>query len=73
MAGRNLSLFPSAKLPRVLRFEPPLETGYQTSSMTSFNHVALGSIGEWIYRVILGMEPDEANVKHGAVTVLVCQ
>ena len=29
--------------------------GPQSSMMNSFNHFAIGSIGEWIYRVILGI------------------
>ena len=28
--------------------------------MNSFNHYAYGAVGEWLYRVVLGMEPDEA-------------
>lgn len=27
--------------------------------MNSFNHYAFGSVGEWMYRVILGINPDE--------------
>jgi alpha-L-rhamnosidase len=27
--------------------------------MTSFNHFAFGAVGEWIYKVILGISPDE--------------
>jgi len=29
--------------------------------MNSFNHAALGSVGEWMYRTILGIEPDESH------------
>ncbi len=41
--------------------QQPLAEGFQTSSMNSFNHAALGSVGEWIYRTILGIEPDETQ------------
>jgi alpha-L-rhamnosidase len=29
--------------------------------MNSFNHQEFASVGEWIYRVILGIEPDESR------------
>ena len=34
--------------------------------MNSFNHYAYGAIGEWLYRVVAGIEPDEseAGFKH---------
>jgi len=32
---------------------------FQTPSMNSFNHYAYGSIGDWMYRVIAGISPDE--------------
>ena len=35
--------------------------GPQSSMMNSFNHFAIGSVGEWIYRVILGINLDENN------------
>jgi len=35
--------------------------GFQDPGMNSFNHWALGSVGEWMYRVILGIEPDESD------------
>ncbi|MHA1650149.1 MAG: glycoside hydrolase family 78 protein [Candidatus Helarchaeota archaeon] len=37
------------------------ERGFQSKLMTSFNHFAFGSIGEWIYRIILGINPDETQ------------
>jgi alpha-L-rhamnosidase len=37
----------------------PQIPGFQTNSMNSFNHQEFASVGEWIYRVILGIEPDE--------------
>lgn len=29
--------------------------------MNSFNHYAYGAVGDWLYRVVLGMEPDERD------------
>jgi len=39
---------------------------FQDSSMNSFNHTALGSIGHWIYRNIGGIQnaPESAGYKH---------
>ncbi|MHA1268987.1 MAG: family 78 glycoside hydrolase catalytic domain [Candidatus Helarchaeota archaeon] len=34
---------------------------FQTTTMNSFNHYSIGSVGEWIYRVILGINLDEKN------------
>jgi alpha-L-rhamnosidase len=33
---------------------------FQDASMNSFNHYAYGAIGEWMYRVMAGIEIDEA-------------
>jgi alpha-L-rhamnosidase len=32
------------------------ERGYQSPEMNSFNHYALGSVGEWLYRYVLGID-----------------
>jgi alpha-L-rhamnosidase len=32
--------------------------GFQDPGMNSFSHYALGSVGEWMYRTILGINPD---------------
>ncbi|THF79853.1 glycoside hydrolase family 78 protein [Cohnella fermenti] len=32
--------------------------GFQTPSMNSFNHYSLGSVGEWMYRYLGGIEAD---------------
>ena len=39
------------------------ERGFQSAWMNSFNHYALGSVGEWLYRFVLGIdqEPDAAG------------
>jgi alpha-L-rhamnosidase len=33
--------------------------GFAHSGMNSFNHFAIGSVGEWIWRVVAGINPDE--------------
>jgi len=33
--------------------------GLQDAGMNSFNHYALGAVGEWMYKSILGISPDE--------------
>jgi len=35
--------------------------GFQDPGMNSFCHYAIGSVGEWMYRSILGINPDEAG------------
>jgi alpha-L-rhamnosidase len=35
--------------------------GFQDAGMNSFNHVAIGAVGEWLYRHILGIQPDEGQ------------
>ncbi|MFD0714681.1 family 78 glycoside hydrolase catalytic domain [Paenibacillus sp. GCM10027626] len=35
------------------------EKGFQDPEMNSFNHYALGSVGEWIYRFLFGIDLDE--------------
>jgi alpha-L-rhamnosidase len=32
--------------------------GFQNPSMNSFNHYAIGAVGEWMWRVIAGINPD---------------
>ena len=34
---------------------------FQSPSMNSFNHYAYGAIGDWMYRVVAGIEIDEAS------------
>jgi len=43
--------------------------GYQNPAMNSFNHYAIGAVGEWMYRTILGINPDETKpgYKHFAI------
>jgi len=35
--------------------------GFQNPGMNSFNHYSIGAVGEWMYRVILGINPSEKN------------
>jgi alpha-L-rhamnosidase len=35
--------------------------GFQDPGMNSFSHYALGAVGEWMYRVIAGINPDECS------------
>ncbi|MBN2000528.1 family 78 glycoside hydrolase catalytic domain, partial [candidate division KSB1 bacterium] len=34
---------------------------FQDAGMNSFNHYAYGAIGDWLYRVVAGIEIDESN------------
>ncbi|PZS06116.1 MAG: alpha-L-rhamnosidase [Chloroflexi bacterium] len=36
------------------------EHGFQDPGMNSFNHYALGSVGEWLYRTVAGIDTDPA-------------
>jgi len=35
--------------------------GYQNWKMNSFNHFAFGSVGEWVWRDLVGLNPDEGS------------
>ncbi|MDR2120487.1 MAG: family 78 glycoside hydrolase catalytic domain [Tannerella sp.] len=35
--------------------------GFQDAGMNSFNHVAIGAVGEWLYRHVLGIQADERH------------
>jgi alpha-L-rhamnosidase len=35
------------------------EKGFQDPGMNSFNHYALGSVGEWLYSGVAGIAPDD--------------
>ncbi len=43
--------------------------GYQNPGMNSFNHYAFGAVGEWIYRNIVGINPNEKNPGYKRFTV----
>ena len=38
------------------------ERGLQDAGMNSFNHYAFGAVGEWMMRILAGIEPDENRV-----------
>jgi len=46
------------------------DRGFQNVGMNSFNHCALGAVGEWMIRVIGGLNPDEnaPGWKHFSIT-----
>ena len=37
------------------------ERGFQTPRMNSFNHYSLGSVGEWLYRYVLGIDQEPGS------------
>ncbi|GCE13775.1 alpha-L-rhamnosidase [Tengunoibacter tsumagoiensis] len=39
------------------------EKGFQDASMNSFNHYSLGSVGDWLFRYVAGIETDSGQ--HG--------
>ena len=43
--------------------------GYQDPGMNSFNHYAIGSVGEWMVRSILGINPDEEHPGYEQFTI----
>jgi alpha-L-rhamnosidase len=42
---------------------------FQTTEMNSFNHYAYGAIGDWMYRVMAGIEIDEAAPAYRRVLI----
>jgi len=48
--------------------------GFQNPGMNSFNHWALGAVGEWVWRNIVGIHPDEQQPgwKHFTIAPLPC-
>ncbi len=41
------------------------ERGFQSPWMNSFNHYALGSVGEWLYRFLLGIDQEPGTAGFG--------
>jgi alpha-L-rhamnosidase len=41
------------------------ERGYQSPWMNSFNHYSLGSVGEWLYRFLLGIDQEPGTAGFG--------
>ncbi|MDX3850160.1 alpha-L-rhamnosidase [Streptomyces sp. AK02-01A] len=45
------------------------ETGFRAPSMNSFNHYALGSIGEWLYRGVAGLDQSADSTGYRQLSV----
>jgi alpha-L-rhamnosidase len=45
------------------------ERGFQSAWMNSFNHYALGSVGEWLYRFVLGIDQEPGTAGFGRLLV----
>lgn len=43
--------------------------GFQNKGMNSFNHYAIGAVGEWMYRVILGINHDDARPAYEHIVI----
>lgn len=43
--------------------------GFQNPGMNSFNHWAIGAVGEWMWRHVVGIQPDEARPGFGHFVV----
>ncbi len=43
--------------------------GFQDKGMNSFDHYAIGAVGEWMYRTILGINNDDAHPGYGEFVV----
>lgn len=43
------------------------DKGFQDPGMNSFNHYSLGSVGEWMYNWILGIDEDSADPGYGRI------
>jgi alpha-L-rhamnosidase len=41
------------------------EDGFQAPQMNSFNHYSLGSVGEWLYRFVLGIDQEPGSAGFG--------
>jgi len=45
------------------------DSTFQTPGMNSFNHYAYGAIGDWMYRVVAGLDTDESAPGYKGITV----
>lgn len=45
------------------------DSTFQTAGMNSFNHYAYGAIGDWMYRVVTGIDTDESGVGYKKITI----
>ena len=45
------------------------EKGFQDTGMNSFNHYSFGSVGEWMYRFLAGIDADPAAPGHKRILI----
>ncbi len=45
------------------------ENGFQSPNMNSFNHYSLGSVGEWLYRYVAGIDLDPHGVGYERILI----
>lgn len=45
------------------------DSTFQTPGMNSFNHYSYGAIGDWMYRVIAGIDTDESGPGYKHITI----
>lgn len=45
------------------------EKGFQSPNMNSFNHYSLGSVGEWLYRHVAGIDLDPRAAGYGRIVI----
>lgn len=45
------------------------ENGFQSPNMNSFNHYSLGSVGEWLYRYVAGIDLDPQTAGFGRIVI----
>jgi alpha-L-rhamnosidase len=45
------------------------EKGFQSPLMNSFNHYSLGSVGEWLYRYVAGIDLDRETPGYGRIVI----
>ncbi|WP_276484325.1 alpha-L-rhamnosidase [Paraflavitalea pollutisoli] len=45
------------------------DSSFQTASMNSFNHYAYGAIGDWMYRVMVGLDTEEDAPGYKKITI----
>jgi alpha-L-rhamnosidase len=45
------------------------ENGFQSPNMNSFNHYSLGSVGEWLYRYVAGIDLDPQTSGYGRIVI----
>jgi alpha-L-rhamnosidase len=45
------------------------EKGFQSPNMNSFNHYSLGSVGEWLYRYVAGIDLDPQTAGYDRIVI----